>query len=360
MKKGFALWIKTTDAFHRTVPLLLAGAVLLSVFLWIRPSYIQRINGLELSNKQGAYFFIMAAVLLTMCITLFQIWGEALRSHFQMAYWLVLTEREFYVYLLLKKHCWYYAFGIVIFLAGGELWNNSVFVFCFLSILYLILTVLIYFCHMFMTHRGGRYHSGKVRGAVIKNGRGGVGPRFPNLELIFISWRYRYLSWERMICKAAVLGMGIFLLGRNLSDPYCTIVYFGLYFILSCVDDNYWKRESVNAALLRNMGVSFGRYFLIHTVSGSLYYSVLLSLFYGLACGSVLKGATFLFGTVCLVCYWNVAYLYLYLSGGERMDMLKLLYLFAVVTAMFVPVVNLAVGLFLWRKVRRFWRSAVC
>ena len=360
MKKSFVLWRKTTEVYMRISPLLLAGAVLLSVIMWIRPAYIRRVSGLMLFNQQAVYLFVTTAVFLAMCVSLFQVWDETVKSNFQMAYWLLLTEWEFYVYVLLKRLPWYYAFLITLFLSGGGLWKNYALAICFLTVLYVLLTLLIYLWCSAVQHRGGRFQRRKKRGHVLEKRNILYGPVHPNPELILLSWRYRYMSLEGLICKAVVLGIGIFLLGSKLTDPYCTVAYFVLFFILSCVDDNYWKREAANAVLFRNIGVSFGRYFLIHTTSGILFHSILLSVLYGLACGSIINGVIFLLGTALLVCYWNAAYLYLYFSGGEHVDMLKQLYLLVVLAVMLVPVVNLAVGLFLWGKVRKSWRRTPC
>lgn len=360
LKKAFALWKNTTKWYWIAIPLLLAGVVLLSVFLWVRPVYILRINELTLSNRQTVYLFVAAAALLAMCITLFQVWHEAVRSEFQMAYWAVLAKRELYVYIMLKKVHWYYVFLTVMVLAGGELWGIDFSSFCLTTMIYLVLTVIIYFQSLHMLHRGGRFQKRKNKAGLLEKRRILDGYSHPNLELILIGWRYRYLSLERALTKAVVLGIALFLLGRKLSDPYCTVAFFALFFILSCVDDNYWNKETANTVLFRNMGIPFGRYFLIHAVSGILFYSVLLSILYALASGSILKGAIFLSGTAALVCYWNTAYLYLYLSGGERADMLKQIYLLAVLAVMLIPVGNLAMGLFLWGKVRKIWRDMPC
>lgn len=360
MKKAFALWKSTTDWYWIAIPLLLAGVVLLSVFLWVRPVYIDRVNGLSLPNQRAVYLFVAAVALLAMGISLFPVWHEAVRSEFQMAYWAVLTKRELYVYILLKKVHWYYAFVTVLLLAGGELWEIDLASFCLITMVYLAVTLMIYFQSLHILHRGGRFQKRQNKAGLLEMRRILDGYSHPNLELILLGWRYRYLSLERAFTKAAVLGICIYLWFRKLPDPYCTVAFLALFFILSCVDDNYWKRETANTALFRNMGISFGRYFLIHAVSGILFYSVLLSMLYGLASGSFLKGAVFLLGTAALVCYWNAAYLYLYFSGGERADILKQIYLLAVLAVMLIPVGNLVMGLFLWGKVRKFWRGTSC
>lgn len=360
MNKAFTLWKKTTDWYWIAIPLLLAGVVLLSVFLWVRPMYIDRVNGLSLPNRRTVYLFVASAALLAMCITLFQVWHEAVRNELTIVYWAVLTKWELYVYILLKKIHWYYAFVTVLLLTGGELWKINFVSLCLITVGYLAVTFLIFFQSLHMLYRGGRFQKKQSKAGFLEKRRILDGYSHPNLELILLGWRYRYLSLERAFIKAAVLAIGISLWLRKLSDPYCAAAFLALFFILSCVDDNYWKRETANTVLFRNMGISFGRYFLIHTVSGILFYSGLLSMLYGLTSGSFLKGAVFLLVTTAMICYWNVAYLYLYLSGGEHADMLKQIYLLAVLAVMLIPVCNLVMGLLLWGKVRKFWRGTLC
>lgn len=359
LKKAFALWKKTTDWYWVALPLLLAGGVLPFVFLWVRPRYIQRINELFFPHQWAAFLFVTAAALLSMFITFFKVMSEAVRNDFQMAYWVVLTKRDFYVYILLKKLPWYYIFLIVLLLAGGGLWGNDLAAICITTVVYLVFAFVIYLWNLHILYRGGGFQRRKNKARLVKK-RKIDGYSHPNLELIFLGWQYRYLSLESLLCKSVILGISIFLLYSKLPDQYCTVVFVVLFFMLNCVDDNYWKREMANTMLFRNMGISFERYFLIHTVSGILFYSILLSMLYGLASGSVLKGVFFLLGTVLLVCYWNAAYLYLYLSEGEHMDMLKQIYLITMLVVMFIPVVNLAMGVFLWSKVRKLWRSTPC
>ena len=359
LKRGFRLWIKMTDTYMKTVPLLLSSIFFIITIFYVEPVYIERINALPFKNKQLIFMLGSLIVLLAFGITMMNTMGEVMKREYQMQYWLVISKQEFFIYLFLKEIYWYYFFLILMYIVSGELWKHKFFLCVFFTLLYITLNYLIYLKKDADRYRGiGRIQAKQRKSVRCKDCRMFID--HPNIELIFLGWKYRYAYVGNLICKAGVMVSGIFLLKWSFSENTYFIVYFVMFLLVILVDDDSWKKETGNVPLLQSMGIAFGKFFFINIISGIWFYSALISLLYGLASRSAFSGIFFLILSVCLVCYWTAAYLFIYLSKAREIEPLKLLFLIAALILGLIPIINLGAGILFYRKARAGWRKISC
>ena len=359
MKRGFNLWNKMTDTYMKLTPLLLSSILFVIVIFIVEPAYIIHINTVPFENKQLIYMLGSLIVLVAFTATMVNVLGETVKSEHQIKYWLVLSRQEFFIYIFLKKIYWYYLFLILMYIVSGDLCKNKFLLCILLTILYITLTYLIYTEKDAAIYRGSR----RIQAKQKKRARHKDCRLFrnrPNIELIFLSWKYRYAYPGNLICKAGATGLGIFALRWKLSESTYFLIYFLMFLLFILVDDDYWKKEIANTPLLRSMGIALGKYFRTNLMSGICFYSALMSLLYGLASRSVSGGIVFLLLSMCFVCYWISAYLYIYLSKAGQIDPLKLLLFVVALILEFIPIINLGVGILFYRKARIIWRKASC
>lgn len=365
LKRGFRFWSETTDIYIKLIPLFLATIAWWAVIYLIEPKYVQRISQLSIPNIEVVYLCVSILMLLIFCIALVNVLDEAIRDNAQMMYWLVLSKEEYFIYIFMKKIHWYYFFVCVMNLFSGQLCGNKAIMFALLTVIYIMIASAIYWERYAAMYRGNRTKHGMAKECKQCRERSlnafevFLG-RHANIELIWISWKYRYASMERVLCKAGVTAIGIFLLSQSLSVKQYFIAYFVLFFILMFVEDNYWKKEIMNTGMLRTMGVSFSKYFGIHGISGILFYAVVPSILCGLASKSLLCVMIFFLVTICFVGYWSSVYLYIYLLIGNQNEWLKQLILIVTLMIEFIPGIHLIAGILFYRKAGMMWRKAQC
>ncbi len=354
MKNGIKLWSKMTNRYIKiSLPILIFIFTVIVMF-FIKPQYIKYVNESVSVNKQVVYIGGSILTLLGFMITLVNVFHEVIKKDLQIKNWLVLSKRQFYIYIFMKMIYWYYIYVMLMYLAIGELWQNIYFY--VLTIIYIIVTYAIYLRTCSVMNKGNnKFHRNKNMCTLSR--RLELFKKHPNMELVMFGWIYRYSFLDSWLCKIGVIGVGLFLLRQNLPEKLCFNFYFILFIILIFVDDNYWKKEIANVNTLRSIGVSFGKFFLINIVSGIVFHTIILALLYGLANQSIVSGIIFLFISICYICYWNSVYLYIYLSKIGQMDLIKMLLLAVVLIVSFIPIINIVVGVYFYRKTCIVWRK---
>lgn len=350
------------------------------MFLGLKSEYIQLIEKLPITSTQMFDFVACILVSLAVGTILKNVIGEEIQNNFQLCYWLVLSRREFYFYIIFKTIHWFYFYlGLFLFVVSGTRIKKYILVLPAI-LLYMLVAYLICIQKTNSIHisRGSIYFQRKKKfiGKIIfgkkckpfrdrketvqgnrRDTKYSLFEKCPVVELFMFSWKYRYAAFENIFCKLAVVTGCVFLTYSHLDETISFVVCFILFLLLSFTDDNYWKREILNAILWKNMGVGFGKYFAVNVLSGVFYQSLILSLFYGLMTGSILKGVFFLLITTCFVLFWNSVYLYLYFSPIGKSEMVKMLYLAVMLLISFVPAANVAVGIYFYVRAFLMWKE---
>ena len=355
MKKGFQVWFKTTTIYAKVLPFVMAVLFLIFLIPYIEPVYISYMKKLPWTEDincllTGTLFCIL------FFINMKGVLAEVIKEEFQLGYWLVLSEKEFFVYVLLKRIGWFYGYLVFMSLVTtGRSFNKGI-VWILLTLLYLAVAYLLYLAEYSKKGKTQRTASEQSK-RKIRYEKIAFFRKHSCAELIFLNWYYRYLSIERMACKTVVTGIALYLATRDISAKILFVIFLILFLVLTFVEDNYWKRESRTADLLKMNGVSFCRYYLVSFAGGILFHIVLLSVLFGAASRNIFYTAIYVLCLLFLLWYWTCVYLYLNMSRIGKKEMAKQLFLTGMLIAEFIPVVNFVTGMYFLRKAVLIWRE---
>ncbi len=355
MKKIFHIWVITSSLYAIIIPFLMSLIFSAIVIFCFEPIYINYIKNFTYFNVHLIYFMLGTIILFLYLLSMNIIFSEAIKLNYQLQYWLVLSKRELFLYLFLEKIHFYYIYMLMMLLFNGRLISSKILWFLAFSAIYMCVAYYIYtkkYQNIFIMNKGVR----KIKQGFIDYSDLRWLKEYPIMELIFLGWYYRYASGEGILCKIAVMILGLFFLALDISNNIVFFLYFILFMMLTFIDDNFWKSEIKNAIFFKNMGISFSKYFLLNIISGTLFHSVLLCFIYGYKTQSFLGIITFFIITLFFVWYWTTGYLYLYLSGFKTSELIKQIFLLFMLIIEFIPFVNFFVGLYLLKKSADNWR----
>lgn len=354
MKRGYSVWTRITGIHKRILGVSVMFILCIVVNYYIEPKYIAYINNLQV-NSRKIYLLISFFMLTGLFMLIKKVFEDAIVSDFQFQYWLDLSTKEFYVYLIMVNINYYYFFMLMILITSKRIIENIIFFVMFFSSVYIAMTYYIYLrkCKIM-------YIKNKRQIFINQNKKDMFNFNNNILELIYFGWRYRYASAEGIICKIIVIFLGIYFRRYNLSNKWELVLYLILVIILTFTDDNFWKCEIVNAFFIRQNGISLKKYYVINLISAILFHESEIVFIYVLGIKKITSFVLFLILATFFVCYWTTVYLYLYLIKLNKSELLKQVFLFAMLILEFIPVINFVVGLYLLKKTKYNWRQIQC
>lgn len=355
MRKGMGVWVEMSGKFERIVGVVIAFLVFIILYCYAEPYYYSYISRIVIYNGHYLYHFMPAIISLASFLLVEKIYGDAVMHNYLLHYWLSLSFGEYYVYLFMDTAAYYYLFVTIMMVASKRALGSGWLAFILYSAIYIALTYLIF--------------SEKYKRICLKKGEKIQHRLFTreniilrhikkssHAELVYLGWLYRYETIEGVLVKIFVIvsgiGLAIFALPINLTE----ILLFTLLIFSTFIEDNYWKREINNAVVLAQNGITFCEYFLMNYISAIIYHVLGVSFFYGLILRSFGGTVIFLVIALFLVGFWMSAYLYLNLSNIKNSEVLKSIYLLAMLVIEFLPVVNIIVGNYLLKKSNGKWR----
>ena len=360
MKKVLELWIRITNLYSRTIPLVVFFVIFVVSELYVKSTYVNFVEELPIHDKKILYIVVGILAFTGVIISLKTSWEGTISDEFQFQYWLRLQEKDFYILLFLEKIGWYYFYLIIMNIVTVYTWYTLIFWWVFYSVLYICVTYWIYKKTCLNLH-----HGKKQRRQVFKKDRKTIVQchfieSHPNLELIILGIIHRYRLVGAVVCKVIVVGLALILPAKSIDGTFWLVIYLILSTILVLSNEGYWRYELENTCMMRMSGVSFLKYFSINYVSDILFNTLPLSVIFIIVSNSGKLGLLFFLGSCIIVFYCNLLSIFTGIVIGKEKEWMKTLAFYMGIALAFFPIANLMFGVYLYRRVLRKWEGSIC
>lgn len=363
LRIGLAIWRKITNrnfAFAQFFFFLISGLLTVT---YLNPRFIERINTVFSADANKILLALTILHTLISCIAVEQAIGESYHRNKHLFYQLSLNRRAECICTLLQKIGWYYYFMIVLL----AIWNTAIlkirFVFPIASLLFIIGSTLDYYkaearildgkpSISYQVHRlfywkkrtnasaAASQKSGKFCAAFFR--------KHPFIELMTITirgfYQYKSLATAKLLlilflfyCQnIQVLGEKIFLLSTA---------------FLILLNDRYWREESRNFSCFSSIGIPMNKYIFVHFLAGICFNLTVPVLIFLNASGSVKAVILNALLLCCMIFFWYLSQIYLYLKAGQDNSLLTLFGSIILLILGAIPGINVLLTIRIYKQI---------
>lgn len=319
---------------------------------FVKPVFANRMEAIFKTDVNKVLMIFMIVHITIVCSMMKRVVNETYKANRDFFWQLAISKKAECICMILQKIAWYYYYIIVLLvLFDSNMMGTGLFLFM-ATLLYVINFVI--HCRTLSKMSWFRKEICKGRFLWInKKVNLNVVKAHPIAELLFFSVSDLYKCMPLTAVKAAVVILFIYL-GEIHALNEKIFLFMETALILQ--NDGYWRKESCNFPYFSILGISVGKYLLIHIVAGICFNTIIPLLIFVVYTGKVTAAVLVLGASVFLIVFWYVTQVYLYLTLDREKELIithcSLLFLILGL----VPVINIAVAVLIYKKITYKWR----
>lgn len=329
---------------------------------YLNPRFIERINTVFSADANKILLALTILHTLISCIAVEQAIGESYHRNKHLFYQLSLNRRAECICTLLQKIGWYYYFMIVLL----AIWNTAIlkirFVFPIASLLFIIGSTLttIRLKHAYWTEnppypiKSTAFLLEKENKCLSRcfTEKRKVLRRFFQKAPFHRTYDYNnsgILSIQKPGCCKAPFNSFSLLLPKHTGVGRKNLSPVNRIFIL--LNDKYWREESRNFSCFSSIGIPMNKYIFVHFLAGICFNLTIPVLIFLNASGSVKAVILNALLLCCMIFFWYLSQIYLYLKAGQDNSLLTLLGSIILLILGAIPGINVLLTIRIYKQI---------
>lgn len=345
LKTGVAIWHKISSLKIIALQFCMFAAASVLAVLFVKPAFGNRMETVFKADVHKVFAVLIAVHIASVCFAMKRVVGETYRANRDFFWQLTISKNSECVCTMLQKIAWYYYYILVLLvLSDGSTAGMA---------LLLLGATLLYAAIFAVYYRAAGKAPWLKKEIRICHDPWSEKKNDPLAELLIFSVFDLYKCMTLAVLKAALVILLIYLGEIRVLNGK---IFFFAGAALILLNDGYWRKESRNFPYFSSIGISPGKYLLIHILAG-IWFNTLIPLLVFIVYTGETAAALFLWGImIFLIAFWYMAQIYLYLTIDRKKELTitqcSILFL---ILGLF-PGVNIAAAVLMYKKITYRWR----